>query len=224
MHGCRIINFSLHITVAADHAILMIQSQVARVPAKPDKSSLLSSTSGEKQTALSESSRIKRKLIRVGVKLSLLFSKARLIADATLSSDEIEDQLFDSSSVGSSVLDPSISEEQEMPENIIQEECAKMREIEEPFVSGEVLWERQRRQWLSPLNQSVQAQRDLEKRKDSQDLKHLVDLKDYAMVYDTLVLKGRKLKRPMNLRDLLKVVNAGWTEHKNWDRAAKGLP
>ncbi|ODV94689.1 hypothetical protein PACTADRAFT_50549 [Pachysolen tannophilus NRRL Y-2460] len=96
----------------------------------------------------------------------------------------------------------------------------------DPFILGEQLWEIQNKQWLipSPENSTVNGKLKLQKKLAEQELKHVVSTKDYSIVYNNLVLKNKTLRNPMNLKDLIKVINAGWIIHKNWERAAKGLP
>ncbi|KAH3661694.1 hypothetical protein OGAPHI_006544 [Ogataea philodendri] len=94
--------------------------------------------------------------------------------------------------------------------------CQEEEDSLTPFAGGEALWNIQHERWLKPKEEysSLEGELKLQKRMKSQDLKHHVLLKDYYIIYRNLVVDGKSLKRPMNLRDLLRVVEAGW----NWTR------
>ncbi|KAG7712581.1 hypothetical protein KL948_000451 [Ogataea haglerorum] len=85
-----------------------------------------------------------------------------------------------------------------------------------PFCGGEELWKIQNQQWLKPIAEyaTLEGKLELQKRLRSQDLKHHVSSKDYHIIYRNLVIEGRSLKQPMNLRDLLRVVEAGWERNR----------
>ncbi|KAG7814175.1 hypothetical protein KL921_000449 [Ogataea angusta] len=89
-----------------------------------------------------------------------------------------------------------------------------------PFCGGEELWKIQNQQWLKPIAEytTLEGKLKLQKRLRSQDLRHYVSSKDYHIIYRNLVIDGRSLKQPMNLRDLLRVVEAGW----EWSRVQEG--
>ncbi|QPG76116.1 hypothetical protein FOA43_003502 [Brettanomyces nanus] len=86
----------------------------------------------------------------------------------------------------------------------------------QPFIGGEKLWDAQNRAWLTPSteNATIQGQMRLLKKQQAQELRNHVVSRDYPIVYRNLVVQNRALKHPLNLRDLMKVLEVGW----NWSR------
>lgn len=224
------------------------QQQVLKKPQvprpQPSSISLRSSRDPTVDKGLGKS--VKNLFVKISIHLSIALTKLRFIADEILSSDEIENRIFyptDSSSVLSELYEVEDQDQEimtvsnEIPEysdsdirNIdIQARAQELRLTskvkDQPFVEGENLWKIQNQQWLIPDEElsSMNGQLKLQKKLTDQELKHLVSTKDYSIVYNHLILKNKNLKKPMNLKDLLKVINAGWTVHKTWENAAKGV-
>lgn len=87
---------------------------------------------------------------------------------------------------------------------------------------GEALWEYRRKKWLKS---SVYTVEEIRTRRNKLFIQSLP--KDaYARIYYNLVNKGKSLKanKRLNLRDIVQIINAGWTEESKWERAAKGMP
>ncbi len=110
----------------------------------------------------------------------------------------------------SSVLDSSLNEvstkgAKEDHENSIDSSLT-------PFTGGEDLWNAQNREWLrpSPEYSDIQGKVKLMKRMREHELRSHVMKRDYPIVYQNLVLQGRALKQPMNLKDLIKVLTTDW--------------
>ncbi|GMF00237.1 unnamed protein product [[Candida] boidinii] len=84
------------------------------------------------------------------------------------------------------------------------------------FSNGEELWKLQNEEWLTPSseNDTRQGKLLLQKKVHDQEIKHCISSKDYHIVYKNLVINNKKLKKPMNLKDLVKVIEAGW----NWTK------
>ncbi|GMG41688.1 unnamed protein product [Ambrosiozyma monospora] len=95
----------------------------------------------------------------------------------------------------------------------------------EPFIGGEELWKLQNQEWLkpSPENSTLEGKHKLQQRLSSLELRKYVATKDYYIVYKNLVINNRSLKKPMNLRDLLNVVEAGWTWTRVFEKAGRGV-
>lgn len=83
---------------------------------------------------------------------------------------------------------------------------------------GEILWEYRRKKWVENTTGNVES--------TSRALFDQIPKDSYVKIYNHLIEKGRPLKsnRRINLNDLMKIVNAGWTAEEKWDRAARGLP
>ncbi|GME83620.1 unnamed protein product [Ambrosiozyma monospora] len=95
----------------------------------------------------------------------------------------------------------------------------------EPFIGGEELWKLQNEEWLkpSPENATLEGKHKLQQRLSNMELRKYVATKDYYIVYKNLVINNRSLKKPMNLRDLLNVVEAGWTWTRVFEKAGRGV-
>ncbi|CDK24706.1 unnamed protein product [Kuraishia capsulata CBS 1993] len=213
----------------------------------------LSKPSGDKETSAGILKKFKRFLVKISINLTLFFTKLRFIADQVLDSDEITGELFnrtDSTSVNSSLYEPSrpfaaIPEDKMVygshegmvgTENLtnddllninIQREAERLRSQhpDTPFTSGDRLWELQNKQWLIPVaeNATINGKLKLQKRMQEKELKHVVMPKDYSIVYKSLVIDNKRLKTPMCLKDLLKVIEAGWHWNKVWENAGQGV-
>lgn len=90
---------------------------------------------------------------------------------------------------------------------------------DKPFINGEDIWQKRRNAWLYSNNElkSKAKQRSLDN--------SLVGISkdNYPIIYNSLIEKQKTLKKPMNLKDALKVINAGWIASKKWERATQGL-
>ncbi|VEU24403.1 DEKNAAC105539 [Brettanomyces naardenensis] len=89
----------------------------------------------------------------------------------------------------------------------------------EPFIGGEKLWKEQNRAWLTPAPEktTMQGKLRLMKKQQSQDIRNHVIARDYPIVYRNLVIHNRTLKKPMNLKDLMRVLDVNW----NWNRLSE---
>lgn len=89
-----------------------------------------------------------------------------------------------------------------------------------PSEIGTLLWDYRRKKWLHCSNPQK-----VEERIQRLSIDH-IPRELYVKIYTNLVEKGRslKLKRHMNLSDLIDVINMGWIAEEKWERAAKGLP
>ncbi|EGW33179.1 uncharacterized protein SPAPADRAFT_60485 [Spathaspora passalidarum NRRL Y-27907] len=85
---------------------------------------------------------------------------------------------------------------------------------------GSTLWEYRRSKWLANNHPEK-----LEARLKSSSIDHIP--KDtYVKIYNNLIDKSRQLKdsKRINLKDLIKIINAGWIAQEKWERAGRGLP
>lgn len=157
--------------------------------------------------------------------------RIRFISQACLDSDEIADEMFDSDDHKSKVRECGCHSSKcrcvkSDSQNAIRDKSTEGdRNVEskisinpndlkngKPFTGGEELWNKQHEQWLkpSPENVAVEGKMKLLKRQQSRDIRRQVGTRDYPVVYRNLVLNDRILKNPMNLRDLIKVLEVGW--------------
>ena len=81
-----------------------------------------------------------------------------------------------------------------------------------PFAGGEALWRAQNKEWLKPAREysDIQGRVKLMKRQREHELRSHGMKRDYPIVYQNLVVQGRALKQPMNLKDLIKVLTTDW--------------
>ncbi|AGO12430.1 AaceriAER078Wp [[Ashbya] aceris (nom. inval.)] len=87
-----------------------------------------------------------------------------------------------------------------------------------PFVDGPKLWHIRRKLWTAPTaNNSVQEA--AEHRASFRKIKPHY----YPRIYRKLVLDDRPLSQPINLEDVMKIMDAGWLETNKWERASRGL-
>ncbi|AAS52762.1 AER078Wp [Eremothecium gossypii ATCC 10895] len=87
-----------------------------------------------------------------------------------------------------------------------------------PFVDGPKLWHIRRELWTAPTaNNSVQEA--AEHRASFRKIKPHY----YPRIYRKLVLDDRPLSQPINLEDVMKIMDAGWLETNKWERASRGL-
>ncbi|ODV73639.1 Gag1p CYBJADRAFT_173042 [Cyberlindnera jadinii NRRL Y-1542] len=188
---------------------------------------------------------VKTLFLRASLSLSLVSHKLRQFAEDALSSDEVVNELFIVTS--SSSLDPSVLE-QNSPQSIADDttsntmtttameredsetnlvlwsefdavkEADALRQGETPFTKGPEVWQKRRAAWTNGTReQKLQAkQRCLDN-----SLK--LSKENYPVVYSALVERNKTLKKPMNLKDALKVINSGWIANKKWEKAALGL-
>lgn len=191
---------------------------------------------------------LKQLFLRASLGLSVLSHKLRQFAEEALSSDEVVNELFmvtSSSSVSPSLLEqPSpipedttsqtattaqagLSEEpgaQSEEATLLWSdfdsvgEAEKLRVDDVPFSSGSSVWERRRAAWTRGTRQErlVAKQRAV-------DGALAVPRENFPVIYASLVERNRTLKKPMNLKDALRVINAGWLANKKWERASQGL-
>ncbi|ODV84311.1 hypothetical protein CANARDRAFT_201185 [[Candida] arabinofermentans NRRL YB-2248] len=208
-----------------------------------------------------EPTKFKRTLLKFSYNCSSFFHRLKLISEACLESDQITDQLFNSSSSSSSskqemikpitivnkrnpLLDDKISNNDDhttstsmtsrqttsitVPtETSPREDDNDDVQVDEntSFINGELLWEQRNAAWLepSPENSTLEGKLKLQRRLKEQELKHHVMANHYHIVYKNLVINGKSLKKPMNLKDLIKVIEAGWNWTKVFERAAQGV-
>jgi hypothetical protein len=84
---------------------------------------------------------------------------------------------------------------------------------------GTTLWEYRRLKWLKETHSM-----SVEQRLALASIDHLPQAA-YVKIYTNLVEKGKLLKhdKRINLKDVIKIINAGWAAEDVWERAAKGL-
>lgn len=109
----------------------------------------------------------------------------------------------------------------DLSESITDASKSTLRETGSQINLGEILWEYRRSKWLATNSKG-----------ESRAKEHMHELSiahvpknSYVRIYNNLVDKGRLLKndKRINLRDLIKIINAGWISEERWERAAKGL-
>lgn len=94
-------------------------------------------------------------------------------------------------------------------------ECAKLRrETGEPFYQGSQIWLRRRELWTQPaatnsINDSIKRSRKFSK----------ISSQSYIKIYKKLSIDDKSLREPLNLKDALKVVDAGWKEVRRCEEA-----
>ncbi|KAF6014274.1 hypothetical protein HII13_000619 [Brettanomyces bruxellensis] len=134
---------------------------------------------------------------RCGPAVSKRYQQLGHVKSATLEKD--------SSILDSSLNEVSTKRAKEAHENSIDSSLT-------PFTGGEDLWNAQNREWLrpSPEYSDIQGKVKLMKRMREHELRSHVMKRDYPIVYQNLVLQGRALKQPMNLKDLIKVLTTDW--------------
>jgi hypothetical protein len=186
---------------------------------------------------------IKNLFLRASLSLSILSHRLRQFAEEALSSDEVVNELFlvtSSSSVDLSVLEqsPAQSPPEDTTSNTVTmtldkedtkdvvawpdfdavQEAQQLRVEGEPFINGRNVWDKRRAAWTAGTREEklVAKQRAV-------DNSLTVPKENYPVVYSSLVERNKTLKKPMNLKDALNVINAGWLANKKWERAAQGL-
>ena len=98
------------------------------------------------------------------------------------------------------------------------EACRALRkQTGEPFCDAAKIWRQRRELWQLPTNAVTQG--DIDQRRHGFQQ---IPAEYYDRVYKKLVMEDKPLREPLNLQDALKVINAGWTETKKWERAANG--
>lgn len=90
---------------------------------------------------------------------------------------------------------------------------------EDLFVDGHKVWQMRRGIWLN----STSEERTRAKHKSLENSLVGISKDNYPIIYNSLIEKQKTLKKPMNLKDALKIINAGWIASKKWERAAQGL-
>lgn len=88
----------------------------------------------------------------------------------------------------------------------------------EPFIDAVEIWEHRRELWQQVTNDTTKEQID-----ESREEFQRIPSEYYDRIYKKLVIEDKPLREPLNLQDALKVINAGWTETKKWERAANGV-
>lgn len=87
------------------------------------------------------------------------------------------------------------------------------------FVDGHKIWQMRRDIWLN----STSEERTRAKHKSLENSLVGISKDNYPIIYNSLIEKQKTLKKPMKLKDALKIINAGWIASKKWERAAQGL-
>lgn len=87
------------------------------------------------------------------------------------------------------------------------------------FSDGHQIWQKRREIWQN----STSEERTKAKQKSLENSLIGVSKDNYPIIYNSLIEKQKTLKKPMNLKDALKIINAGWIASKKWERAAQGL-
>lgn len=100
------------------------------------------------------------------------------------------------------------------------QEAQKLQKENEVFCEGHQVWQKRRDVWLN----STSEERNKAKQKSLENSLIGVSKDNYPIIYNSLIEKQKTLKKPMNLKDALKIINAGWIASKKWERAAQGLP
>ncbi|KAL6943074.1 hypothetical protein ACO0RG_002058 [Hanseniaspora osmophila] len=96
-------------------------------------------------------------------------------------------------------------------------EVAKLRnDPSSDFISGYPVWEKRRE--LQYKKYPINVNKDY----DSLVNFRKVPEKAYYQVYEKLIVKNNPLKSPINLRDLIKVINVGWIVTRKYEEAAAG--
>ncbi|SMN22694.1 similar to Saccharomyces cerevisiae YLR407W Putative protein of unknown function [Maudiozyma saulgeensis] len=99
------------------------------------------------------------------------------------------------------------------------EACRLLRsEQGEPFVGAIEIWKYRRDLWQKKTTDITKEDID-ERREEFQQ----IPSEYYDRIYRKLVIEDKPLREPLNLQDALKVIDAGWTETKKWERAANGI-
>ena len=97
--------------------------------------------------------------------------------------------------------------------------CNQLRLLKgEPFIDAVDIWEHRRELWQQTTNDITDS--DIE---ESREEFQKIPSEYYDRIYKKLVIEDKPLREPLNLQDALKVINAGWTETKKWERAANGV-
>lgn len=100
-------------------------------------------------------------------------------------------------------------------------ECAKLREqIGEPFYHAETIWKKRRELWNKPSAEFDEQKDLIDKRKSFK----AIPGNYYPRIYKKLVVDDKPLREPLNLKDVIDVINSGWIETRKWANAAQGLP
>lgn len=141
----------------------------------------------------------------------LLRSLREASAAALDDSDEAVDQMFDSSPATSGAdLHTMLQAERKVVENI---------QRSNPETSTELSWEARRAQWLASGDK-----KNLNRRREQGKLVHLDNYHPdmYLEIYRNLVVKGRVLRKGLNMEDAFKVIHKGWAADGMYDRIANG--
>ncbi|CCK69053.1 Gag1p KNAG_0B06230 [Huiozyma naganishii CBS 8797] len=94
-------------------------------------------------------------------------------------------------------------------------ECQRLREkVGEPFCSADQIWAERRDLWTKKTIAQVDE--------SNREMFNKIPEQYYHRIYQKLIMDDRPLKDPLNLEDIMKVINSGWKETKTWDNAARG--
>lgn len=166
-----------------------------------------------------------------------ILHKVRLFSDEVFGDDESVDHLFDSTRVFDKMkrwrgqqdesflneyrLYNSLDKMYEAHQDAKLDTAVRLVQVStlEESLCGEELWEQRRARWLSG---EKEAKEKVRSRYDECLLAH-ISRELYPRIYTGFVEQGKLLKRPINLKDLVDVVNAGWVVEERWERAAKGM-
>lgn len=97
--------------------------------------------------------------------------------------------------------------------------CKQLRKQKgEPFCDAAEIWRHRRDLWQQTTNGTTKND-IVQRRHDFQQ----IPTEYYDRIYKKLVMEDKPLREPLNLHDALRVINAGWTETKKWERAANGI-
>lgn len=98
-------------------------------------------------------------------------------------------------------------------------ECAKFRRnTEGPFTGGPAIWEQRRKLWLKTTKEN-----HINEAEEAHVMFMNISPRNYYAIYKKLVCEDAPLKHSLNLKDVVKIINAGWVESSTWEKAAKGL-
>ncbi|AET38739.1 Gag1p Ecym_3246 [Eremothecium cymbalariae DBVPG len=89
---------------------------------------------------------------------------------------------------------------------------------DEPFIDGPTIWKARRQLWTAKTEQNTIKEAS-EHRANFQKIRPQY----YTRIYRKLVIEGKSLSQPVNLQDVMKILDCGWIETNKWERAAKGL-
>ncbi|AMD19944.1 HCL207Wp [Eremothecium sinecaudum] len=87
-----------------------------------------------------------------------------------------------------------------------------------PFIRGPEIWETRRKLWTARSENNTEDGAAAHKANFEK-----IKPQYYPRIYKKLVVDDRSLSEPVNLSDVMKIIEAGWVEKKKWELASKGL-